>query len=176
MGYVRTAGMSTAARRARRRTALVLTGLVAVLLLALLLSVATMQGWFGLGKGGSSDTATTSAAAPAPPPSLTPKQVTVNVYNSTGTEGLAGRTAEALRTRGFTVDAVGNVDAVQGVGVIRHGPKGKEAAQLLKKTVGQKVELALEAEREDASVDLVLGPDWKALKGAKDAAKKTDGR
>ena len=176
MGYVRTAGMSTAARRARRRAALVMTGLVAVLAVALLLSVATVQGWFGLGTDGSGDTATTSSAAPAPKPSLTPDKVVVNVFNSTGTAGLAGRAADALRDRGFKVDSVDNVDAVQGVGVIRHGSQGKEAAQLLKKTVGQKVELTLDAERNDASVDLILGPEWKELKGSKDAAKTTDGR
>ena len=77
MGYVRTAGLSTAARRTRRRTALVITGLLAVLALILLLSVAGMQGWFGLGEGGSDDSAASTAAV-VPAPALTALPVSTN--------------------------------------------------------------------------------------------------
>lgn len=174
MGYVRTAGMSTVARRARRRAALVITGLLLALAVALLLSVATVQGWFGLGQGEGEDAAATTASA-VPPPALTPAQVTVDVLNGTSTSGLAGRTAEALRTRGFDVGSVDNADGVEGVGIVRHGPEGQEAADLLATTVGQDLELVLEPEREGSEIILVLGPGWTELPTADDAVS-TDGR
>jgi hypothetical protein len=62
------------------------------------------------------------------------ERVTVNVFNSTPTVGLAAETAQILTARGFTVKNVANdpLDAVlPGTGEIRFGPKGAEAAQLL---------------------------------------------
>lgn len=163
MGYVRTAGMSTAQRRARRRTALVITGLLGALAVALLISLATVQGWFGLGEGeGEGDQAATTSAAPAAP-TLEPGQVGVSVLNATSTSGLAGRTAEALRARGFDVGTVDNADAVEGAGLIRHGPEGQDAAELLAQSVGQDLELVLDTDREGDDVVLVLGPDWQEL-------------
>lgn len=174
MGYVRTAGMSTVARRARRRAALVILALLVALAVALLLSVATVQGWFGLGQAGGEDSAVTTPVA-APPPALTPEQVSVTVLNGTSTSGLAGRTASALRTRGFDVGSVDNADAVEGVGIVRHGPEGQDAAELLVTSVGQDLELVLEPGREGSEVILVLGPEWEELSTA-DAADRTDGR
>lgn len=173
MGYVRTAGMSTAQRRARRRAALVITALLVVLALALLLSLATVQGWFGLGEG-EADEAVATSVAPAPPPGLTPEQVSVDVLNATSVSGLAGRTAEALRARGFDVGSIDNADAMEGVGIVRHGPDGQEAAELLEQTVDQDLELVLQPDRDGAGVVLVVGPDWQELPAADDAAV-TDG-
>jgi hypothetical protein len=62
------------------------------------------------------------------------ERVTVNVFNSTPTVGLAAETAQILTARGFTVRDVANdpLDAVlPGTGEIRFGPKGADAAQLL---------------------------------------------
>lgn len=161
MGYVRTAGMSTAARRARRRATLVLAALLMLLVVALLIALAFMRGWFGLGEGDADDASQTTAVA-APPPAMTTDEVTVNVFNSTGRAGLAGRAADALRARGFEVEGVDNTDAVEGAGVVRHGPEGEEQAELLADEVGQGVTLVLD-EREGTTVDLVLGPDWEDL-------------
>lgn len=175
MGYVRTAGMSTAQRRARRRAALVITGLLLALGVALLFSLATVQGWFGLGQGEGEDAAaTTSVAAPAP--TLTPAQVSVDVLNGTSVSGLAGRTADALRTRGFDVGSVDNADAAEGAGLVRYGPEGEEAATLLQKSVGQDVELVLEPERKGTGLVLVLGPDWQELPTADEADTTEGGR
>lgn len=171
MGYVRTAGMSTAARRARRRAGLVMAGLVLALLLALVLALAFMQGWFGLGQGGEDDAAQTTAVS-VPPPSMTPEEVTLNVFNATDRAGLAGRTAEALRERGFEVEGVDNSDPVEGAGVIRYGPDGQQQAELLAETIDQGLVLDLD-EREGTAVDLVLGPDWTDL--AADTESTTEG-
>lgn len=162
MGYVRTAGMSTAARRSRRRAAMVIAGLLLALVVALLFSLAYMQGMFGLGQGDEDDAATVTSAAPAPPPELTPDQVVVNVLNGTSTTGLAGRTSSALTTRGFKVDRVDNAEATEGAGVIRHGPEGEAAAQLLLEATGQDLTLVMD-DRGGTSVDLVLGSDWQDL-------------
>ena len=173
MGYVRTAGMSTSRRRARRRTALVIMGLLLALALALLVSLATVQGWFGLGGDGSTDDVATSSA-PAPEPALAPADVTVNVLNGAGTSGLAGRTAEAIGVRGFDLGDVDNADALEGVGEVRHGPEGAEAAELLVESLGQDFELVMD-ERQGTEVDLVLGPEFEELPSAEDTAE-TDGR
>lgn len=173
MGYVRTAGMSTSRRRARRRTALVIMGLLLALAVALLLSVASVQGWFGLGQGGTTDDVAVSST-PEPPPALTPAEVQVTVLNGAGTSGLAGRTAEALSVRGFDVEGVANEDALEGVGVVRHGPEGAEAAQLLIDAVGQDLETSMD-ERDGTDLDLVLGSEWEELPTAEDAAETEDG-
>lgn len=162
MGYVRTAGMSTAARRARRRAGLVMAGLLAALVLALVLALAFMQGWFGLGQGDGADDAAQTTAVEVPVPSMLPEEVSVNVFNATSRSGLAGRTAEALGARGFDVLGVDNAEAVEGVGIVRYGPAAAEQAELLAESVGQDVVLDL-VEREGTTVDLILGPDWQDL-------------
>lgn len=171
MGYVRTAGMSTAARRARRRAGLVIAGLFAALLLALLVALAVVQGWFGLGTDGADDASQTTAVE-VPVPSMLPSEVSVNVFNATDRGGLAGRTADSLSERGFDVQGVDNTSAVEGTGVIRYGPEAQEQAELLAESIGQDVVLEL-LEREGTTVDLVLGPDWTDL--TSDAEATTDG-
>ncbi|WP_299520058.1 LytR C-terminal domain-containing protein [uncultured Serinicoccus sp.] len=172
MGYVRTAGMSTAARRARRRAAMVMAALLGVLVLALVLAMASMQGWFGM--GGDTDEAPATVAAPTP--TLVAEDVVVNVFNSTGVAGLAGRASEGLQARGFTVDGVDNSGAdLEGPGQIIHGPSGLERAQLLAEALPQEVEL-VQDEREDATLDLVLGDAWEDLPAPEDPEPTGDGR
>lgn len=173
MGYVRTAGMSTAARRARRRAALVILSLLLGLLLAFGVAVATMQGWItfsGDGDDGDAVTATTEA----PEVVLAPGDIVVNVLNSTDTAGLAGRTADALRTRGYAVDQVGNDGTdVTSAGVIRHGPEGLAAAEALQEALPEGITLEAD-ERTDESVDLVLGDAWEELPTAEDAVEDSE--
>lgn len=171
MGYVRTAGMSTAARRARRRAALVITGLLLALLVVFGLSMAFVQGWIGT-PGGGGDQAADTATVSAPPPGVTAAEVSVNVYNAGGIPGAAGRAGEALRARSFSVATVANDPLgadVPGYAVIRHGPEGVEEAELLKELLPQDVELVDDG-REAATVDLVLGAEWEDLPSADEAA------
>ncbi len=171
MGYVRTAGMSTAARRARRRAALVIVAVLVGLLLVFGVAMAYVQGWITLpGDGGTADDTTVTSTAPVA--AVSPSEVSVNVYNAGGIAGAAGRAGEALRARGFAVATVSNDPEgadVPGVGVIRHGPDGLEEATLLQDTVPEGVEL-LEDTRSSASVDLVLGQQWEDLPAADAAA------
>ncbi|MDO5740840.1 MAG: LytR C-terminal domain-containing protein [Ornithinimicrobium sp.] len=167
MGYVRTAGMSTAQRRARRRAALVIASLLIGLLLVFAVALAAMQGWITLSGGGAADDVQQTTSAPAP--TVKASDVVVNVFNATDTAGLASRAADGLRARGFAVDAVGN-DSVEleGVGVIRHGPTGLEGATLLKDSLPKGITLVAD-DRESTVVDLVLGTKWEDLPTAEDA-------
>lgn len=154
---------------------LVILALLVGLLLVFALSLAYVQGWLGTPGGGADGSASTTAVV-APAPSLEPSQVTVNVYNATSTAGLAGRTGDAVRARGFTVGTVANDPEgaqIEGVGVIRHGELGLEGAQLLLASVPEGVELVDDG-RGSASVDLVLGDQWQDLP-AVDGATTTGG-
>ena len=108
----------------------------------------------------------------SPVPSVLPEDVSVNVFNATSRSGLAGRTAEVLTERGFDVQGVDNAEAVEGAGIVRYGPAASEQAELLAEAVGQDVVLDL-VEREDTTVDLILGPDWVDLTA--DTGATTDG-
>ncbi|MFK0192522.1 LytR C-terminal domain-containing protein [Kitasatospora sp. NPDC090308] len=117
------------------------------------------------------------SGAPAPVPSNTavpqPAAVTVNVYNATDKAGLAARTADELRKRGFVVDKVGNAPAaldkkVPGTAQIVSGPGGLGAATLLSSQVATAT--ATEDTRADATVDFVIGDTFSALADPAQAA------
>lgn len=93
-----------------------------------------------------------------------PKTITVNVYNSTSTGGLARKTANALSARGFTIGTVGNDSApkpVLGVAEVRYGPKGAQQAIVVAANVhGAKLVLD---KRRTTDVDLAVGAQFKRL-------------
>jgi LCP family protein required for cell wall assembly len=70
------------------------------------------------------------AVAPGPAPG----QVTVDVLNASGRDGLAGRVGQTLTELGFRVDAVGNTDQSSQT-VVRHSPELTAEAALLASTV-----------------------------------------
>ncbi|BAJ29523.1 hypothetical protein KSE_37220 [Kitasatospora setae KM-6054] len=118
-----------------------------------------------------------ASGGPAPVPSDTavpqPAAVKVNVYNATGKAGLAARTADELRKRGFVVDKVGNAPAaldkkVPGTAQILSGPGGLGAATLLVSQVAAAT--ATEDSRTDATVDFVIGDTFSALADPTQAA------
>ncbi|MEV7182638.1 LytR C-terminal domain-containing protein [Kitasatospora sp. NPDC093102] len=95
-----------------------------------------------------------------------PAAVTVNVYNATSKAGLAGRTAEELKKRGFVIGKVGNAPAeldkkVPGTAQVIAGPAGAGAGTL----VGSQIAgAAVTADaRTDGSVDFVIGDSYNAL-------------
>ncbi|QKW20449.1 LytR C-terminal domain-containing protein [Kitasatospora sp. NA04385] len=118
-----------------------------------------------------------ASGAPAPVPSDTavpqPAAVKVNVYNATDKSGLAARTADELRKRGFVVDKVGNAPAaldkkVPGTAQILSGPGGLGAATLLVSQVAAAT--STEDGRTDATVDFVIGDTFNALSDPAQAA------
>lgn len=93
---------------------------------------------------------------------LPPAKVTVNVLNAAGKEGLAAQIAGELKARAFAVKTVGNDRlAVAAPAVVRGGFAGEAAAFTLQRNVPGSI--YVRDGRADVSVDLVLGPSFKAL-------------
>jgi hypothetical protein len=95
-----------------------------------------------------------------------PQAVTVNVYNATDKAGLAARTADELKKRGFVVGKVGNAPSaldkkVPGSAAIISGPAGVGAATLIGSQISGGAN-TVDA-RTDASVDFVIGDAFNAL-------------
>lgn len=109
---------------------------------------------------GSPSPGATSTAVPQP------EAVTVNVYNATEKSGLAARTAEEFKKRGFVIGKVGNAPATveklptTTIQVIS-GPAGLGAATLLSSQVTGATATA--DARVDPSVDVVVGDAFTAL-------------
>ncbi|MFE7526223.1 LytR C-terminal domain-containing protein [Kitasatospora sp. NPDC057542] len=116
--------------------------------------------------GAPGDSGSPAAAQGDPHAVPQPAAVTVNVYNATSKAGLAGRTAEELKKRGFVIGKVGNAPAeldkkVPGTAQVIAGPAGAGAGTL----VGSQIAgAAVTADaRTDGSVDFVIGDSYNAL-------------
>lgn len=117
----------------------------------------------------------TESAAPVnaycPPEGALPvpnDQITVNVLNGSGQNGLAAATAASLTERSFTVGATGNGAPTAGVARITHGIEGTAQAYTLLAYVPG-AELFPDA-RTDATVDLVLGDEYERLAAPEEIA------
>ncbi|MFJ6139285.1 LytR C-terminal domain-containing protein [Kitasatospora sp. NPDC092286] len=107
-----------------------------------------------------------SAALADPHAIPQPATVTVNVYNATAKAGLAARTAEELKKRGFAIGKVGNAPAeldkkVPGTAQVIAGPAGVGASTLLGSQIAGATTTA--DARTDATVDFVIGDSYNAL-------------
>ena len=98
---------------------------------------------------------------------LPPTSVTVTVLNGTGRGGLAGDITEQLAERGFAVGDAGNTKKASGAATVVYGPKGYLAARSVQAHVPDAA-LQLD-EREDETVDLLLGNGFSTLVEQKDA-------
>jgi hypothetical protein len=151
------------ARRGRGRN----RRLKVLVVIALLLAVGA-GGWWWLHRDSTPDTATPLHTCPsvAPAPTVVAAAtVKLNVFNGTARKGLASLVADALKKRGFVVVKVANDPLkrrVTGLAEVRSGPTGKDAARTVTAQVGTVV--ALPDQRKDASVDLVLGSKFTALR------------
>jgi len=105
-------------------------------------------------------TATTIPGKSLPKPSA----VALNVYNGTDRAGLARKTADTMKDRGFKVGKVANDPlgkTVTSTAEIRYGGTGLAAAQLVRFYVPGAV--LVKDSRKDASVDLVVGAAFKGV-------------
>ncbi|MFJ6002990.1 LytR C-terminal domain-containing protein [Arthrobacter sp. NPDC092385] len=157
------------ARRHRASMRRIRHGVVLVLLVALLAAAVYVA--LGIARGdisiGGSD------AAPAPAPTSTcpagpfdyqdPSAVTVNVYNSTDIDGLAGIAAEQLRGRAFAVRDIGNreVGPTGMTAIVVSGEGGRANAFTVQRTIPDSVYVA--DEREDRTVDVILGSTYAGI-------------
>lgn len=170
-------------RRPRHRRRIALTVVAAACALGLL-------GWGSLQLidvfGGSGGTAHAAAQkkkcrqreahpARATTPLPAPADVTVNVLNATARSGLAKRTADELKKRGFTIGKVGNATAaydkkVKGTGVLLGGPAATKGPLKVLGTQLAGAQHKTDA-RKGAAIDLIIGDGFKDLTAAKTAQK-----
>jgi hypothetical protein len=112
-----------------------------------------------------------SVAESAPPTDLDPASITLRVLNATETGGLAQTVATALQERGFVVGEVANDSSgreVTGVGELRHGPRGDEVARFVRVYLPGAGDYP--DTRADATVDVVIGPEFTTLATAEEVA------
>jgi hypothetical protein len=137
------------------------------LIFLLVLALAALGVWWNVLRQEKQQVAAQEAkcsTAEAAPPSLDPATVSLRVFNGTDQAGLAQTVATELDGRGFIVDEVANDTSgrtVTGVGELRHGPRGTEAAGYLRAVLpgaGDYLDT-----RATAQVDIVIGPEFTAL-------------
>ncbi|TFV62701.1 UNVERIFIED_ORG: LytR family transcriptional regulator [Bacillus sp. AZ43] len=110
-----------------------------------------------------------SASQAAPPAEMEPASISLRVLNATDTAGLAGTVAAAFEERGFVVAEVANDSSgrdVTGVGELRHGPRGAEAAEYVRLYLPGAGDYP--DTRADATVDVVVGPEFTTLATAEE--------
>ncbi|MEU0223417.1 LytR C-terminal domain-containing protein [Streptomyces sp. NPDC006284] len=127
--------------------------------------------------GAGADCRTVAAkASPSPAAVAVPKpaQVTVNVLNATTRGGLAQKTADELKKRGFRVGEVGNAPKeydkkVKGAGVLLGPAASLKGALPVLGTQLPGAERRGEAARKGTAVDLIIGDGFRELAKRPDA-------
>jgi hypothetical protein len=169
-------------RRPRRRGRLVAVGVASVVVLGVggwgtlqLIDVFTGGGRKASAAGGG-DCARTSKASPSPSarPLPEPRTITVNVLNATTRSGLAKKTADELKKRGFKIGDVGNATKeydkkVKGTGLLLGPASALDTALPVLGTQLPGAERRTEAARKGTAVDLVIGDAFKDLAKRPDA-------
>ncbi|MFC7813096.1 LytR C-terminal domain-containing protein [Streptomyces sp. NPDC057367] len=119
-------------------------------------------------------TGTKASAAPAAVKLPKPAQVTVNVLNATTRTGLAQKTADELKKRGFRVGEVSNAPKeydkkIKGAGILLGPPASLKTSLAVLGTQLPGAERQTDAAREGAEVDLMIGDGFKGLAKPADA-------
>ncbi|QOV40966.1 LytR C-terminal domain-containing protein [Streptomyces ferrugineus] len=163
-------------RPRRRRGRLAALGVVSLAALGMLgwgtlqlIDVFTGGGGKASAVGAKSDCgtrATPSPSATAPLPK--PGGITVNVLNATTRSGLAKKTADELRKRGFKIGEVGNATKeydkkIKGTGILLGPASSLDTSLPVLATQLASAERRTEATRKGASVDLIIGDAFKDL-------------
>ncbi|MFF4270677.1 LytR C-terminal domain-containing protein [Streptomyces sp. NPDC001536] len=173
-------------RRPRRRGRLVVALVASVTALGLvgwgtlqLIDVFTGGGDKASAAGPKADCATKASPSASASSSSTaypkPAQITVNVFNATPRAGLAKKTADELKKRGFKIGDVGNASAefdkkVKGTGILL-GPTSAVSTSLPVLGTQLTGAEARADSRKGTDVDLIIGTGFKSLT-AKTAADK----
>ncbi|WP_104117654.1 LytR C-terminal domain-containing protein [Arthrobacter sp. B1805] len=156
-----------AARRHRASMRRVRHGVVLVLLIGLLAAAAYVALGIARGEisvGASEPTPTPTSTCPAGPFDYQdPSAITVNVYNGTTIDGLAGTAAAQLRERAFAVSEIGNREGgpTGATAFIISGQAGRANAFTVQRTIPDSLYVA--DEREDRTVDVVLGSTYAGI-------------
>jgi hypothetical protein len=120
--------------------------------------------------------ASPSASASAPTALPPPGKITVNVLNATTRAGLAKKTADELKKRGFRIGDVGNASQeydkkVKGTGVLLGPAAALKTSLPVLGTQLTTAERRTDAARKGAEVDLIIGDAFKTLTPKADASK-----
>ncbi|NEA35395.1 LytR C-terminal domain-containing protein [Streptomyces sp. SID13031] len=133
--------------------------------MVVLLGVLVGGGWWGWNSLTQSSAEPTCVDTQMANDRLTPKQVSVNVYNGGAKAGTAAAVAKVLTKRGFHVNKIANEpkgDKVVGV-VLRGTTVNAPEMNLIAGQVKGKVKAAADA-RSDHTVDLVVGVGYPGLR------------
>lgn len=111
---------------------------------------------------------TKASASPVAKALPEPRTITVNVFNATTRSGLAKKTADELKKRGFKIGDVGNATKqydkkVKGTGVLLGPAAALDTSLPVLGTQLPGAERRTEAARKGAAVDLVIGDGFKEL-------------
>ncbi|MGW6542545.1 LytR C-terminal domain-containing protein [Streptomyces massasporeus] len=171
-------------RRPRRRGRLVGLTVVSVVVLGVggwgtlqLIDVFTGGGRKASAAGdGDCGAATKASPSPSAKPLPEPRTITVNVLNATTRGGLAKKTADELKKRGFKIGDVGNATKqydkkVKGTGLLLGPATALDTTLPVLGTQLPGAERRTEAARKGAAVDLVIGDGFKALATQQDAGR-----
>ncbi|MEV6667862.1 LytR C-terminal domain-containing protein [Streptomyces nigra] len=171
-------------RRRRPRGRLVLLGAASLAGLGLvgwgtlqLVDVFTGGGGTASAAGAKSDCSTKATASPSAAPKLPkPDAITVNVLNATTRGGLAKKTADELKKRGFKIGDVGNASKeydkkVKGTGLLLGPASSLNTSLPVLATQLTAAERRTDAARKGAAVDLIIGDAFKELTKKADATK-----
>ncbi|MFF2243191.1 LytR C-terminal domain-containing protein [Arthrobacter sp. NPDC058130] len=150
--------------RLRRRIVhgVVLVMLVGLLVAAIIVAVAIMNGQIKLPVAERSKAAAVSVCPAATYDYTPPEKVNVNIYNSTSRPGLARSVADQLAARKFIVGAIANTtSSYRGVALVVSGAAGQSAAFSVQRNVpGSDY---FQDGRTDPSVDVIITGDFKEL-------------
>ncbi|MFE5186569.1 LytR C-terminal domain-containing protein [Streptomyces sp. NPDC056628] len=173
-------------RRRRARGRLVLLGVASLAGLGLvgwgtlqLVDVFTGGGGkaSAAGVSGCATKATASpSAAPKPPKPPKPGAITVNVLNATTRSGLAKKTADELKKRGFKIGDVGNASKeydkkVKGIGLLLGPASSLDTSLPVLASQLTAAERRTDAARKGTAVDLIIGDKFEELTKKTDADK-----
>ncbi|MDD9207536.1 LytR C-terminal domain-containing protein [Georgenia sp. 10Sc9-8] len=162
-------------RRVQQRQTVIFGGLIAVLLVAALVSAAVWTGMLPtpLDRGFSApEEETEEIVQVCPPPGSTPvplSEITANVLNGTDRSGLAGATASDLVSLGVVVNREANFsDGYPGAVQLIAGPIGVVPAYTLARLFPGS-EVILDEGRTSQAVDVVLGSEFSGMLSAEEA-------
>ncbi|MDI3312883.1 MAG: LytR C-terminal domain-containing protein [Mycobacterium sp.] len=121
-----------------------------VMVLLFLGVIFLLLGWQAMNSGGSADDDSSRAAAvtttttrPSPPATPAARQAAVRVYNISGQDGVAGRTANELKAAGFNVTDIGNL-SLPDVSVTTVYFTNADSERATAEAVGQRLGAAVE--------------------------------
>lgn len=163
-------------RHLQQRQTVIFGSLIAALLIAALLGVAT---WTGIIPSPVSVPIYSGAPADSPAPVTPPcppegenpvpyAEISANVLNGTETRGLAATTGATLRSYGIQTGREDNGTPYNGVARLTSGPLGVASAYTLAALFADS-QIVLDA-RDDATVDILLGQNFEELVPVDDVA------